>query len=324
MIVGIPRSLYYYYYYPFWAAFFQELGWSCQVSPPTSQSILQKGLSLALDEACLPVKMHFGHLAYLQDKVDVLFSPGFGRWGKGHFCPKLMGLPDLARMKFSRACEYWHDVDEAGCPGMDQWVAGMRKIAPGLKKRQIKDAWMDALKEHRTFLELCKTGYKPPEAIDYLVQRKAHVKLEKGMQLQIAVLGHPYLVYDELANQQFLQALAKNGVKVLTEEMVPESAAEMLEGMQGKAVFWPMGQRILSAGLYYSSCKVDGIVFLSACLCGPDAIIGELLGRYLQRTPGSPPLLKITLDEHTGRAGLQTRIEALLDLLDRSKKHAAL
>ena len=43
-----------------------------------------------------------------------------------------------------------------------------------------------------------------------------------------------------------------------------------------------------SAALHYSTAgQVDGIIFLTACLCGPDAIIGELLEKYMARMDGA-------------------------------------
>ena len=69
MLLGIPRSLFFYYYSPFWTTFWRELGVDCLLSPPTTPAILQQGLELALDEFCLPVKVHYGHLAYLENRV---------------------------------------------------------------------------------------------------------------------------------------------------------------------------------------------------------------------------------------------------------------
>ena len=325
MIIGIPHSLFYYYYFPFWSGFFQELGWSYVVSPPTDHTILHKGLSLTVDESCLPVKIHFGHLAYLAEKADYVFSPGFGKWGrKGHFCPKLAGLPDMAIYKFTNVIEFWHDQDEKKGLTLTPWQKTIKTISPGMPDKLIRNAWKKARQKQLAFYALWEKGYKPPEAIEYLVQQRPVFKLEKEYSLQIAVLGHPYLVYDEMANQQILKTLAESNIKIYTKETVPPSERDRRWPLQDKEVFWPIGQQILAAGYYYATKqKVDGIIFLSACLCGPDAVIGELLERYLSVLKGAPPLLKITIDEHTGQAGLQTRVEALIDLLMRRKNYAA-
>lgn len=69
--------------------------------------------------------------------------------------------------------------------------------------------------------------------------------------------------------------------------------------------------------------RVDGIIFLSACLCGPDAITGELLELYMGQEPDLPPLLKLTVDEHTGVAGMETRVEAFMDLMGWRRQYVA-
>ena len=112
MRLGIPRSLFFFSYNPFWTTFWQELGVDCLVSPPTTPVILRRGLELALDEFCLPVKVHYGHLAYLENHVDLIFSPAFGRWGKrGHFCPKLKAIHDLVDVLCIEACSRPSDIE---------------------------------------------------------------------------------------------------------------------------------------------------------------------------------------------------------------------
>jgi predicted nucleotide-binding protein (sugar kinase/HSP70/actin superfamily) len=165
-------------------------------------------------------------------------------------------------------------------------------------------------------------GYKPPEAIDRLTQQGPLAKQE-GRLLRIAVLGHPYLVYDETANHHLLKALADAGARMYTQETIPLAERNKEWPGQNKTVYWLLGQQILAAALYYTvKERMDGLVFLSACLCGPDALIGELLARYLASYRHAPPLLKLTVDEHTSEVGLLTRIEAFIDLLCWKKGHA--
>ncbi|MGE5549972.1 MAG: acyl-CoA dehydratase activase-related protein [Bacteroidota bacterium] len=325
-MIGIPRSLFYHHLYPFWSSFFAELGVAHQLSPPTNQAILTRGAALAVDELCLPVKLHLGHLAYLQDKADYLFSPGFGRWGRRrHFCPKLMGLPDLARHIFPNAREFWHDLDADDKPRTAAWEEALAGIAPGITKKEIARAGRIAWRQQLRFTALCRQGFTPPEAIAHLTAGAPLVRPEGNPRLAIAVLGHPYLVYDEHANQQLLRTLRAAGARIHTEEMLPADEHYATWPHQSKEVYWPLGQQILAAGFHYARRRsVGGLIFLTACLCGPDALLGELLERYLAKTPGAPPLLRLTIDEHTGRAGLLTRIEAFIDLLAWRRKHAAL
>lgn len=329
MLLGIPRSLFFYYYHPFWTAFWDELDIDCLISPPTTPAILRQGLELALDEFCLPVKVHYGHLAYLENKVDFIFSPAFGRWGKhGHFCPKLKALHDLVKHRFPQAVEFWHDLDEEDMLQPGPWQKAVACIAPWIcasarKQKQFDSAWKEACRQQISFQKLWAEGYNPLEAAMRLGEKQPE-EPERPSGLKIAVLGHPYLVYDEALNQQLLSMIHAKDVRIYTKETIPSSAQEKFWPGQSKEVFWPLGQQLLTAALHYSTVeRVDGIIFLTACLCGPDAITGELLEKYMARMDGTPALLNLTLDEHTGRAGLETRVEAFIDLLHWRKKNAA-
>ena len=59
--VGIPRALLYYQYYPMWKSFFEKLGAEIVVSPLTNKAILNFGVSRAVADTCLPVKILLGH-----------------------------------------------------------------------------------------------------------------------------------------------------------------------------------------------------------------------------------------------------------------------
>ena len=87
MVIGIPCS-YFIIIFFLLVRRFQALGLTYLVSPETTKGIMENGATLTADEICLPVKLHFGHAHYLADKVDLIFSPGFGRWGRrSHFAP---------------------------------------------------------------------------------------------------------------------------------------------------------------------------------------------------------------------------------------------
>ena len=58
---------------------------------------------------------------------------------------------------------------------------------------------------------------------------------------------------------------------------------------------------------------VDGIIYLSSFSCGVDAFVSDMLRLHL----GDIPFMVLKLDEHKGNAGLETRIEAFVDMLER-------
>jgi predicted nucleotide-binding protein (sugar kinase/HSP70/actin superfamily) len=58
---------------------------------------------------------------------------------------------------------------------------------------------------------------------------------------------------------------------------------------------------------------VDGFIQVTPFACGPDAIVGDLLERRIKQA--GKPLLKLNFEEHSGEAGIITRLEAFLDLI---------
>lgn len=73
--IGIPSALFYYVYYPIWKTYFEELGLQVVTSGKTTRQLLDNGVREALADACVPVKVYFGHAMALIDRVDYLFIP---------------------------------------------------------------------------------------------------------------------------------------------------------------------------------------------------------------------------------------------------------
>ena len=61
--------------------------------------------------------------------------------------------------------------------------------------------------------------------------------------------------------------------------------------------------------------KVDGIVLISAYPCGPDALVNDMLIRKINGIP----VLQLTLDAQEGTAGVETRIESFIDIIQYQK-----
>ena len=80
-VIGIPRAMLYYRYHALWRTFFQELGIEVLVSEPTDRNILERGTALAIDEACLSLKIYLGHAAALADRCDCILVPRVSNFG---------------------------------------------------------------------------------------------------------------------------------------------------------------------------------------------------------------------------------------------------
>ena len=75
MTVGLPRAMLYYRFQVLWKTFFRELGVQVLVSPPTDRQIMENGAALAIDEACLSLKVYLGHVKALVGQCDYILIP---------------------------------------------------------------------------------------------------------------------------------------------------------------------------------------------------------------------------------------------------------
>jgi len=344
--IGIPRTLAYFIYYPLWKTFLEELGQEIVLSPPTSRDILDQGVKDAVNDACIPIKVYHGHAAWLADKVDYIFSPRlvsvrlFGDFGTETFCPKFLGLPDMVRLT----------VDKLP-PLLDTRV-GIKKdpkeifnIAAeigeqlGKSAADSKRACKRALEVHQKYKKMLTKGVLPPDALAQMFpgeqeqSRKgasqskkaalaAQQLADEGPGLNIAVVGYPYAIYDDYINGGILGLLSKERVRVFTQDMLSDKVLNRQARNLPKSTFWYFSNRAVYGGLHYMKQKrVDGIIHITAFACGPDSVVDRLLEIEAHRH-SSKPYLSITIDEHTGEAGIRTRVEAFIDMLNyrRDKK----
>ncbi|NLO89691.1 MAG: hypothetical protein GX088_05105 [Clostridia bacterium] len=320
--VGIPRALFYYYLFPLWKAFFEYLGAQVVVSPPTNKEILNMGVRESVDEACLPVKIYYGHVMYIKDKVDLLFLPRLvSIEKKAYICPKFMGLPDMIRSNLTGLPPVIN-VDVNAVKGQRAYKKAFFEMGSHFSSsfRKINRAWNEAFKLQSRFEELLVSGYFPLEAIGILESGHKGEKDKHDAAHEIAVLGHGYTIYDNFLSLNTIKHLKEMGAKINTVENLPLNIIERTAAKLPKRMFWTMGKRILGAALYYlERSQIDGIVYVTVFGCGPDSMIADLTERYARRR--GMPFILITLDEHSGEAGVITRLEAFMDMLAWSGKN---
>ncbi len=323
--IGVPRALMYHYYYPMWKVFFNELGLELKISPKTNKKIINQGVKIAVDDICLPFKAYYGHVLELKDKVDYLFVPRFVSLGNNNYvCPKFMGLPDMLRANIK------------GLPKLIEPVIDLRKgfmpvrrtanqIGNIFNKRfwEIESAYRKAIKLQNKFEKIQTEAKTFDDAIKIIFnnQNKHTEQIEDNVEnkLKIAVLGHAYIINDNFMSMDIIKHLADMGIDVTTVEMYEHNSIEGAAALQNKKLFWYFNRKIMGTAYHLLSddSDIDGIVQVTAFGCGPDSLVKELIDIKGKRNNIS--ILNINIDEHSGEAGLITRLEAFVDLLERRK-----
>ena len=62
---------------------------------------------------------------------------------------------------------------------------------------------------------------------------------------------------------------------------------------------------------------VDGIILMSSFPCGPDSMVNEIIVRREKDIP----ILNLILDGQDALAGMETRLESFIDIIEFRKKH---
>ncbi len=325
--IGIPRALLYYQYYPMWKTFFEELGAEVVVSPPTTQAILAEGSARVVADTCLPVKGFLGHVISLVEKCDWIFIPAIRSVQNNIYnCSKFLGLPDMTRAVVPEAppiLEIDIDINQ----GKRKLYQAIYKLGRHLtwNPLRVRRASLAAWQAHLNYREVMfSQGLTPPQAIERISGTPEAAPKEPANQLAstratIALIGHPYLLYDEYINHRLIYRLEQADNKVLTPEMLTtEELESAIARLVGKA-YWTYEEEVVGAGGHYLQNGADGVIGIMAFGCGPDSLMMDTVRRQAARLRATP-FMNLTLEEHTAEAGVVTRLEAFTDMIYRKKR----
>ena len=130
----------------------------------------------------------------------------------------------------------------------------------------------------------------------------------------IMVLAHSYVIFDEFLNKGILETIKNAGYNPIYPAYYRFSSFYISSDLP-KEFFWSSARDIYN---YFewarNSTNVDGVIYLMTFGCGIDSILQELIMRKCNKI--GLPYLCITVDEHCTGVGIQTRIEAYLDMIE--------
>ncbi|HEX3011295.1 MAG TPA: acyl-CoA dehydratase activase-related protein [Syntrophomonadaceae bacterium] len=318
--VGIPHGLFYYYYYPLWKTFFTDLGAQVITSPDTNRSIIDSGVQLAVDEACFPIKVYFGHVKQLcNENLDYIFIPRIvSVESKSYICPKFMGIPDMVKALVPNLPEVI-DLTVDLSKSDRNFKRGLFEVGRlfGNNRRSIANAYEHGMQELKFCRSLARTGFSLAEAIR--IWEGDLFDIGRSFDLNIGLLGHGYSIYDSTIGMNLINHLRGLGCRVVLPEMMDRRQVEAAAATIPKRVFWTLGRKMVgSAFAMDKSVLVDGIIYVACFGCGPDSLIGEIIQRKIKQKP----FMLLTVDEHTGEAGILTRLEAFSDMIRRKRSAA--
>jgi predicted nucleotide-binding protein (sugar kinase/HSP70/actin superfamily) len=232
-----------------------------------------------------------GHLEELAGQVDVVFLPRL-LWleDKLYACPKMIGIVDIARMMLGDR---------------------VRIVAPKIQG----SLW---LPHFRAGMELC---HDPVRTVRALAQAgrflPAHEELPNfpAGEKRVALIGHFYNLGDDFISRPMVDAFTDHGYRICTKDELPEKVLRSRQGFARK-IRWVYERELYNAFRFLVD-KVSGVCMIVSMGCGPDSLVAEFMREEAQQQ--DIPFLQLVIDEHTGTAGIVTRIEAFLELAERRR-----
>ncbi|NLO89622.1 MAG: CoA protein activase [Clostridia bacterium] len=337
----------------------EELGYEVIVPPNPTKRTLTYGVKYAPEFACMPFKILLGnYIEVLEKGAEILITSGgvgpcrAGLYGVVHekilkdigyefsmivLEPPLENFRDFSKrvlvlkQKGIRWTSFLHEVKNAWMKLklLDKVEQTVNKVrARELNKGQTTKVFNEVLKmidEARSREEIFKVQ---KEAIDLLNSVPQDFSREP---LKVGIIGEIYVVLEPHVNFDIERFLGERDVYVdrsiyITdyvrfavwdkkgEDHIKKAAQPYLKQMIGGHGIQSVGETVL-----YALNGYDGVIQLAPFTCIPEIVSKSILAKVSRDL--DIPVLTINIDEQTGEAGVQTRLEAFIDLI-KQKKYA--
>lgn len=298
--VGIPASLFTNTFYPLYAHFFTNLGVKTVVGTiPDPEGMESTGAAF-----CHPVVVGHGLVKELLDRgVDRVFLPHVknsaieGGDEASCTCPFVQAEPYYLRATFHdtlapRILTAVLDFDDQ--KRLRRAFAGIASEL-GFSRKEGRTAfdaaWQVLL---AMFREMKEYGRRFLEDLS-------------ENETAIVLFGRSYNAFSRLCNMGIPHKFASRGYRIIPYDFLPLGNLE--EGYN--RMYWTSGQGILSGARFILGRPNLFGVYITNFSCGPDSFITG----YFRSIMGQRPSLTLELDAHTADAGVDTRIEAFLDVI---------
>jgi predicted CoA-substrate-specific enzyme activase len=301
VIVAIPQAFSIYSLWPLYSHFFNELG----VKTILSTVVDKEGLEKINAPFCYPGEIAHGMTGEMVKlNPDFYFLPHFKDGESeekdvhGCLCPIMQGLPYYLRTAFQLKDEQilapLVSFDKG--PSITRLEFAKMAVRLGFTETDGERAFDKGLEAWKGFINQAKAE-----------GGKAIAEAEAQDKTAIVLFGRPYNAFTHYANMGIPRKFTSRGYTVIPYDMVPYGKEEIYENM-----YWFFGQQNMRAAVHNAKKKNFYMCYISNFSCAPDSFILH----YMRWIHGTKPFLTLELDSHTADAGIDTRIEAFLDIID--------
>lgn len=304
MKIGIPKGLAIYEYPKLFEKFFEKLGCKIVYSNDTNSEIFKNGINLSIDESCLASKVYLGHVYDLvsrakKENIDYIFVPRICSFKKREtVCVKFYAMYDICKNVFDAKFITINIDYEKGETMLKSFI----KLGKKLNKKTA-----DIIKAYKVANSYSKKYIK-----DRLEKEKNRINKENYLP-NILIVSHPYVIYDKKLGKPIFNYLKSLGTNVFFSDINDTKNIDNYKKIS-KSLYWKFSKKLLSGIINYID-NIDGIIYLSTFPCGPDSLVTEMALRKVKDVPS----INIIIDEQEANAGMYTRLESFVDILQTKK-----
>ena len=336
------------------------LGNEVILPPPITKRTLDLGTRYSPEFACLPFKILMGtYLEGIARGADAIVSSGgVGpcRAGfymemhrrilrvlgyevetitleppKGHMVDLIKQLRRLINVPLSRV---WSTVRFAW--GKLELLDIIEERAYYLRPREVvRGSTTRALRKCLSIVRGAKDMEQLSEARNKVEEILASVPIDpEAVPLKVGLVGEIYVVLEPFANGEVAETLGELGVEVHRSTYLTKWTREnafldffrIPAERDAKRLARPYlgemigGHGIINVGetVIYSRNGFDGVIHLAPFTCIPEIVAKGILTKVSSDL--GFPVMTLYLDEHTGKEGVRTRLEAFVDLISKKRE----
>ena len=299
--IGIPKCFSVYTLYPMYSWFFHSLG----IETFLSEEVPHEGIARVESAYCFPAEIAHGAVQDCYNKgADYIFLPHFRDMPSyeekvhANFCPITQSLPYYIHKAFP------YIPDEKFLPLIVSFKFGKEKTLEffikmgkqlNIPEDTVKSAFNIAYDKQEEYFKKAR-----------LLGKKALEEAKKSNLPVIALLGRPYNSFTRDANMGIPRKFTTRGYSIIPYDILPFETETIFENM-----YWYYGQQDMKAATMLKDIDNIYITYITNFSCAPDSFMLH----YVKWIMGTKPFLILELDSHSADAGIDTRVEAFLDII---------
>jgi len=341
--------------FPYWGnytiafeALFEKLGLDIVLPEKTNPRTIEEGAKISPEMYCLPLKINVGnYLSAIRRGADTIFmvtslggSCRLRYYGDiqekvlletGHKIDFVIFDQDVRdiyrKIKEISGASFWK-IAKAGLFFYKKLrlIENLEKKASYLRPREKnKGATDKILLKGFLDLEKIKDGKSLDEFKKEMWRKIAKIEIdEKKVVPKVGIIGEIYTVTDGAINFGMEEKLGREGIEVhremdityhLKKKIFPWEDWQIQQKIMPylKSTVGGHGRDAIYEMLNYVKKDFDGVIQLLPFSCMPESTVRPILQKIHLET--GIPFLSLSLDEQMAEAGIETRIEAFVDVV---------